>query len=90
VVGESDWGFLIADANFRQNSTLKRTPALDTKTVRDILTEEGEIFGAFLHYRLLKQCMLSTLEHGMNSLGHKESEVIRSEVCYKSPNERIC
>ncbi|RHZ53114.1 uncharacterized protein CDV56_104523 [Aspergillus thermomutatus] len=53
-----------------------------TKKVKDILTQEGEVFGAMIQYRLLKLSMLKTLENGMNPVGAGEGEIIRTKEDY--------
>lgn len=43
---------------------LRKTPVMDNPYSRATLADEGDIFGALVHYRELKTRMLLTLEWG--------------------------
>lgn len=43
---------------------LLKTPALDNPLTRAAFADEGDVFGALIHYRELKRKMLLTLEWG--------------------------
>ncbi|BCS27014.1 uncharacterized protein APUU_70170S [Aspergillus puulaauensis] len=58
------WGNIIVDTNFRDNMMLLKTPALDNPLTRAAFADEGDVFGALIHYRELKRKMLLTLEWG--------------------------
>jgi hypothetical protein len=58
------WGNAIVDANFQVNMMLRKTPALDNPFTRAEFANEGDIFGALVHYRELKRRMLLTLQWG--------------------------
>ncbi|GES61718.1 ubiquitin-conjugating enzyme E2 27 [Aspergillus terreus] len=58
------WGEIFCKTNFSQNRMLQKTPCLNTKAIQDDIVLQGEIFGAFVHYRHLKQQMILTLKWG--------------------------
>ncbi|GAB1213059.1 hypothetical protein ATERTT37_002208 [Aspergillus terreus] len=58
------WGEIFCKTNFSKNRMLQKTPCLNTKAIRDDIVLQGEIFGALVHYRHLKQQMILTSKWG--------------------------
>ncbi|BCS27015.1 uncharacterized protein APUU_60063S [Aspergillus puulaauensis] len=63
----SSWGLNICHANFEHNQQLRLLPGLNTPPNHQYIISEGDLFGAIVHYRLLKQALLETHNPGLSS-----------------------
>ncbi|KAL2801569.1 hypothetical protein BJX63DRAFT_438697 [Aspergillus granulosus] len=79
------WGHITAEANLRRNMLLAKTPRIILGKTKDIIMSEAEIFGAAIHYRLLKKMMLDTIKWGWKVPIRRQPK--RPECLITSPDE---
>jgi hypothetical protein len=64
IATHSSWGKIIRRANLNENNSLKKFRLFNQPAFKRRLEQEGEVFGAIVTYRFLKQIMLATLRDG--------------------------